>query len=306
MIAQTGIDSVSSTVVPPAESASTAIWWLIPLAIACLALTWYLRRLNNATSKNSSRKDSQKKLSSKAKSVVSGLRDEQEAPKDNDNNRQIKASSKKKKKVQSKNQQNSKNPNGKQDDAKVVINSVAEAAISTEKMSASAKSAESAMESASTSLPAATTLPPVPVAAIFEPLRNVVPPRRRNASLEASTEDKKPQSVNEESANRPASGGKFERMVPSTAYTRAAASRWPASMTTQVERPVQARHAEAKPESKPVANVAALPTVALPHPAIPAAKGLKSFVSKVKSASSADSVTEGSAAEESHAKKGVQ
>ena len=250
MIAQTGIDSVSSAAVAPAGSASTAIWWLVPLAIACLALTWYLRRLNNATPKISGRSDSQKKPSSKVNSVASVLSAELETPRDSDNDRQFKASkssSKKKKKSQSKSQQNSKKPNGKQDDLKEVIRA-AGATISSEKGSASAKPTESATELASTTLPPAATPAPVPVAAIFEPLRNVVPPRRKASSIEVSTEGKKPQSVNEESVNRPSSGGKFERMVPSTAYTRAAASRWPASMTNSIERSLPARPAESKPD----------------------------------------------------------
>ena len=310
MIAQTGIDTAASTV-PPAESASTAIWWLVPLAIACLALTWYLRRLNTATSNQSDRKDSQKRPSSKARSVASVTSDEREAPKDKDTSRPIhasKSSSKKKKKGQSNNQQKGKKPNGKQDGTPVVLGNVAAAKSSSESLSSSAKSpltSEIAPESASaSSSPAAAVnspIPAAPVAAIFEPLRNVVPPRRKMASPEPSTDDKKPQSAFEESVSRPASGGKFERMVPSTAYTRASASRWPASMTTPVERPVPVRTAESKAESKPVASVPASP-----HPAIPATKGLKSFVSKVKSSTSSDSNAEGSVTEEKNATEGVQ
>ena len=309
MIAQTGIDSVSSTAAPPAVSASSAMWWLVPLAIACLALTWYLRRLNNAAPKISGRKDSQKKPSSKVSSVASVLSAELETPRDNDNDRQFKASkssSKKKKKSQSKGQQNSKKLDGKQDAPKVAVSHVAEGTISSEKTSGPAKSDEISVELASTSLSPATASTPVPVAAIFEPLRNVVPPRRKISSLDVATEGKKSPSVNEESVNRPASGGKFERMVPSTAFNRAAASRWPASMTTPVERSVQARPAESKMESKPVGSGPALPTSALPHPAIPAAKGLKSFVSKVKSATSSDLATGESVSQERNATEGVQ
>lgn len=309
MIAQTGVDSVSSAAVPPAESASTAIWWLIPLAISCLALTWYLRRMNNAASKPAGRKDSQKKPLSKTKSVASVLSEELETPRDSDNDLPIKASkssSKKKKKGQSKGQQNSKKLHGKQDYPKVVVNSVAHATVSNEKDSASTKSAEIAIESVSTQLPLATTPTPVPVAAIFEPLRNVVPPRRKVSSLEVSNEGKKQPSVNEELVTRSASGGKFERLVPSTAYTRAAASRWPASMTTSIEKSLPAKPTESKPESKPVTNVSALPAAALPHSAIPAAKGLRSFVSKVKSAASPDSVTGAGVAEETNASESVQ
>jgi hypothetical protein len=310
MIAQTGIESVSSTpAVSPAESASTAIWWLVPLAIACLALTWYLRRLNNTTQKISGRKDSQKKPSSKIKSVTTVLSDEPAPARDSDNNRQIKASkssAKKKKKGQTKGQQNSKKLNEKQNDPKVVPDRVAVAAISSEKISAPAKPAEIAIESVSASLLPATTPVPAPVAAIFEPLRNVVPPRRKHSSLEDSSEGKKPQSVNEESVTRPASGGKFERMVPSTAYTRAAANRWPASMTTPIERTTPVRTAESKADSKPVASVTAVQTSALPQPVIPAAKGLKSFVSKVKSVTSPDTVAAGNVSEERNETEGAQ
>lgn len=318
MIAQTGIDSVVSTAVPPAESASTAIWWLVPLAIACLALTWYLRRLNAASSKISDRKDSQKSPSSKARSVASLPANEPETPIEKDASRPIhssKSSSKKKKKGQSNSQQKGKKPNGKQDDPKVMLSSVSSTKSSSEELSASAKSkvksAEMATEPPSASAapetkPAITPTPATPVAAIFEPLRSVVPPRRKTSSPELSTDDKTPQSAMEESINRPASGGKFERMVPSTAYTRAAASRWPASMTTPAERPVPARTAEAKAESKPVASVSASATTASPHPVIPAAKGLKSFVSKVKSATSSDANVEGSIVEAKNATEGVQ
>ena len=309
MLAQTGIESVSSTAATPAESASTAFWWLVLLAIACLALTWYLRRLNNAKSETSGRKDSQKRPSPKAKTAEPVLPNELETPRDSDTNRQFKASkssSKKKKKSQSKGQQNSKKLERKQDAPKVEMSRVPEATISSEKTPGAAKSDEISMESASTSLSPATASTPVPVAAIFEPLRKVVPPRRKRSSLDVATEGKTSPSVNEESVNRPASGGKFERMVPSTTFNRAAASRWPASMTTPVERSIQARPAEAKLESKPVGSGPALQTTALPHPAIPAAKGLKSFVSKVKSATSSDSAMAESVPEERNATEGVQ
>jgi len=291
MIAQTGIESAPATSASQTAAASNAVWWLLPLAIACLGLIWYLRRLNNATSQASLGKDSKKKSPMEANL---GLSDESNTPKTGDSNRQFKSSktsSKKKKKAQTSNQQNGMNRKDRLDATKAGGTSVAEPKVSSDQVSDVLITNTQVVETAAAA-PSQTTSPtPVPLAAIFEPLRSVSAPRRKVRLSEAPIEDLKLRSVSEESTSRQPSGGKFERMVPSTAYTRAAASRWPASMTNTVEHTGSTRAAEVMSEQ--AATVNSLPKAAQPQQAVPAAKGLTSFVSKLKSSSSADSVSEG-------------
>lgn len=291
ILAQTAIETASPKAVPPTDSVSNAMWLLVPIAIVCLGLFWYLRRLNSASSPLSLRKEVRESPTAKAKSVsTDGL----VVPNVSDTNRQItssKSSSKKKKKTQSNHQLKVKERKGEQDNAIVAAKQIGDLKSSNDQAANSATSFGTAIEKPEPAVAPISSVPSVPVAAIFEPLRNVVPPRRKNASIETSRENVRTKVVSEEPASRQPTGGKFERMIPSTTHTRTAANRWPASMTKPVERITAASTSETKLEAKQSNSKTAEPISEHQHLPVPASKGLKGFVSKRKAASTSDSVS---------------
>lgn len=107
--------------------------------------------------------------------------------------------------------------------------------------------------------------------AIFEPLREVVQQRRKSTF---STSIASSQSNEAVVSNQP-SGGKFERTVAPSAASRMVANRWPAPAEQKGK---MAEIASSQPQAllppSPITN---------PVPVQVQAKGLQSFVSKVKS-----------------------
>ena len=113
-----------------------------------------------------------------------------------------------------------------------------------------------------------------PVNAIFEPLREVSQRRRKQAE---PLENADSEYMASEPLN-PMAGGKFERIIPKI-NLRSASNRWPVSSIQQVTAPVAApRHLESAATATKAST--AIPISA--EPTLPPAKGLKSFVSKVK------------------------
>ena len=288
MIAQTGIESAASTAVQTTDTASNAIWWLIPIAIACLGLIWYLRRINNVSPPATVRNDTKKRFPAKAKEESTDDTDPSEVNEPNRQVRSSKSSSKKKKKGQSNNQNVGKKQKGPQSDTLVASTPVAG---SSKPLPARATSPVPTVEPVGPAMASAPVIPAAPVVAIFEPLRNVAPPRRKASSLNAPSEEAKSKLASEESVIRQASGGKFERIIPSKGIPRSTANRWPAHMTNAVDRVAAVRPAETTLNSRQESTVTIATTPEPQNPAVPAAKGLKGFVSKLKASPGSDAVS---------------
>ncbi len=259
MFAQTSLNptplSDNQTSGTPALS---SLWWLIPLAIACVGLVWYFRRQLNRPLPESTNKTAPK-AKVREKEGVKAPAIETPGPAIEANSRNAipaKKSGKKSKKDRSVGERQ----------GKTII--VPQTVFSETKAAASSDLTPSLPLSGPPS-----TVAPVTTAAIFEPLRDVGTKRRR-AAFAPQFDSLRP---NEETAFSPQTGGKFERKVSPAVAIKSAANRWPTT-ATQPARPI----AVAPPRSQAPSILPAIP-VSNPSPIQAPTKGLTSFVSKVKS-----------------------
>jgi hypothetical protein len=264
LIAQTGTQATPSTI---AESQGTndfmSWWWLLPLAAVILSLILYSRN-RKAQPKASDRKKDAKssRISTADTNRREGLEDRQDAAK------QSLPTAQQKKRKKEKGKGNRKN--------------TPSLASKTEPQIA-AKPAEPSVESVATQ-PAPSTAEvlaaPKPSIAIFEPLRDASKGRRK-ASVEFASAETLPETFSRPKEVESLFGGKFERAIPKPSL-RTVANRWPqpASPHQTVSHVAESAQVLAEPANLPSPK-ASVELLSPPPP--PPAKGLSSFVSKVKS-----------------------
>ena len=275
IIAQTVLTSAPDNTQSSANPSSNGWWWLLPLVIGILGLVWYLRRKRNPLDLKSKSKPNQRTKASTYKTHMASL-SEDSAVADTALNRNISSSKagKKKKKNQSKSERRAKTVVPRQPNSLEQKKSE----LGEQKTSIAAPS----MDRPETMAPVTVSVPaPAPVNAIFEPLFDVVQNRRKAIVTQPTV----PSQANPTTVSTQPSGGRFERNIVTAAATRSIASRWPTPATQQrktveSEIPKPQQLSQTDPISSPT-TVSLLATVSPPE--VSPAKGLTSFVSKVRS-----------------------
>ncbi len=291
MIAQTGLttsslpDSTSNV-----SSSGDTLSWLIPIAIGVF-LTVLLLRLTRVSTKNpSSTKETKGPKTTNGKSRETSLESSKEDSSGVTRERSSGRSGGSKK--------NKKNRNNRSNER--VVSATITGNDSSEKVTAKAVAKSKKERLREQQLAYAEAAAPVtpsssqisaPVNPIFEPLRDVGA-LRRSVQTAKSTTSEEAQVADKTPAVQPSSG-RFERIISSTVTTQASANRWPApAMQTPPRKPFATSESEInKPESKPEkpSNKSDVASIA-PHTESSPRQGLKSFVSKVKSASASSAV----------------
>ena len=267
MFAQTGLNSTPLSNDPTSGTpAFSSLWWLLPLAFACVGLVWYLSRQRNRPLPKSTNKTApQAKVREKEAVKASAIETPAHAIEASRRNAiPAKKSGKKSKKDRS------------------VGERQGETIIAPQAISSQSKSVGSS--DLTPSLPLSSpppTIAPVSSTAIFEPLRDVGQKRRR-AAFSPQLDSLRP---NDEAASSPQTGGKFERKVSPASATKSAANRWPSNATQPV------RSIAVAPQRSQALSLP--PAISLSNPApIPTpTKGLTGFVSKVKSTVATEAVS---------------
>lgn len=260
MFAQTGLNptplSDDQTSGTPALS---SLWWLIPLALACVGLVWYLRHhLNRPLPKPTNKTVLKAKV--KEKEAIKAPAIENSSPAIA-TNRHVTTPSKKSGKKSKKDRSV-----GERQGRSII----APPTVSSETKSVASSDLTPSLPLSS---PSSTVAPAtVTSTAIFEPLRDVGQKKRR-AAFSPQLDSMR---SNEEAVSSPQTGGKFERKVSPASATKSSANRWPTSVT-QLARPIAVVPSKSQVQSLQ-------PVIRESNPApIPApTKGLTSFVSKVK------------------------
>ncbi len=290
IIAQSVLPSGTENSQRNSDPSAIGFWWILPLAIVVFGAAWYIRQKKKNSGPKSSSKTHKQPVASTNLADASQIREES-----TDANPTIRRSSslsqaaKKKNKVQSKNERRMKHvlqrdsASLEQKNSKVIKPKTSIVAQSPDRAEANAQAKP-------------VTVPvPTPVNAIFEPLFNVVQHRRKTtATLPTVLSQTNPSIV----STQP-SGGKFERNVVTAAATRSIASRWPTSATQQketleIETTNRQILSQTDPSSSPPtelsrATVPSQPSTTVLAPSEAPAKGLKSFVSKVRSTNATNS-----------------
>jgi hypothetical protein len=291
MIAQTGLTTSSlpdstSTV----SSSGDTLSWLIPVGIGVF-LTVLLLRLTRVSTKNpSSTKETKGPKTTNGKSRETSL----ESSKDDSSGVTRERSSGR----SGGSKKNKKNRNNRSNErvvsATITGNDSSEKV--TEKVVAKSKKERLREQQIAYAEAAAPVTPSssqvsAPVNPIFEPLRDVGALRRSVQTAKSATSEEN-QFADKTPAVQPSSG-RFERIISSTVTTQSSANRWPApAMQTPPRKPFATSESEiSKPESKPEkpSNSSDIASIAPQTEASPR-QGLKSFVSKVKSASASSAV----------------
>ncbi len=277
LIAQTSsIDSQGNSTV-------SILWWLLPLAVAIIWIAWFFRanKVKSNRSRPANAGSAQKQKSHRTSSASNDRFDAVSDKSDSVDSSQARTTGKNKKKKE-KNKGNRKN----KPTVPASLESVVKAESPTKRVSDKITEPQRPVVQDAITVPQAMT-EPKPSNAIFEPLREVLKERRKS-SVEENTDSysaKNESRPRENDAFNQIFGGKFERIVPK-ATIRSVANRWPAATGEQIKR---SETITPRPQAQPAPQSAMTPNVASePAPA----KGLKSFVSKVKS--STDSDTEAS------------
>ncbi len=267
MFAQTGLNSTpSSTDLPSSTPASSVLWWLIPLALAIAGIAWYFRRQWNLPSQPSTTKTVPRAKETGIVAIDASLAESFEAAiaTNNRKNIQPRKAGKKSKKDRS------------------VVERQIKSLVDQQTPPSDSKSVS--LADLPPSLPLSNPPPtkaPVTTTAIFEPLRDVGPKRSR-AIFSTQLDSLRP--TDEVAPSQPSSGGKFERTVATNAATRSAANRWPASATQPI------RSNAVAPQRPQASSLPPDTQVSTPAPISAPAKGLSSFVSKVRSSVATDLV----------------
>jgi hypothetical protein len=295
MIAQTGLASPSLPDNPASNSSgSDAFSWLIPVLIGVFLTVLFLRltRFNTKNQSLAKETNNTKSATGKSPETSSKLNADDSSGGNRDRGSGRSNGSKKNKKSRS-NRHNDRVTN-----ATVTIDDSSEKP--TTKVATKSKKdrlreqqlayVQSTVQSKSPAIPSSSQTT-TPVNPIFEPLRDVGALRRSVqsakpvTSIETLSSDKAP-------VVQPSSG-KFERIIASTVTTQSSANRWPAPVIqTPPPKPFATSEPETKePESKPrKPAVAADVTLNTPSAEPAPRQGLKSFVSKVKSASASSAI----------------
>jgi len=289
IIAQTGQTSPSLSSSPSdASLLDYGMWWLIPLSVGVFASLWYIFRkrtpletkLRPAGRHKSKESDSSKASVDEAKIASSSDINHIDVAHVSTSGRERlpnKTGGKRKKK--------SKHEVGRKS-ASVSSPSVAHETTSAP-LESNGQSSRLTVSTIAATLAVPTATAPLaapPANPIFEPLRDVTHRRPKPDILTNSASYE----AQEEGMASTISGGKFERLVPRTAATRSMANRWPAppSEPTKVTaEPALATHASSSPTLTP--SGPPVPTLTQSGQTVSAtqpAKGLTSFVSKVKRA----------------------
>lgn len=292
MIAQTGLASPSLPDNPASSSSSGDVFsWLVPVLIGVFLTVLFLRLTRFNTKHQSLAKETKntKTASGKSQETSSKLSTEDSSGGSRDRGSGRSNGSKKNKK--SRNNERVANATIAGDDSsesprtKVSTNSKKDRL--REQQLAYAQSIAQPSPQARPSSSQATA----PVNPIFEPLRDVGALRRSVQSAKPIT-SAETQSPDKAPIVQPSSG-KFERIISSTVTTQSSANRWPAPvMQTPPPKPFatsepETKESESKPRKpSPIADV----TLNTPPAESSPRQGLKSFVSKVKSASASSSV----------------
>ena len=264
---------------PAVGSTSYSLWWLLPIALAVVGITWYIRGQTKRSEQKTrpTRAPSTKMGASKTKKVADcEIVDASKslAPADFT----TKKTGKSKKRDRKRSRQLDKSQVSIQRDMPVALSN-SPSGLTPTALKPSVPSSIAPIESPL--LPLQRT----PVNAIFEPLRDVSQLRRKPMHMTPNPISQ----TNEVVGSSQQPGGKFERIEASANPIRSNANRWPASATQQVE---SAMTTTQSPQSPSPSNLKSIQSTVVAVPTAPA-NGLKGFVSKVKGsvATSSDSET---------------
>ncbi len=269
LIAQTGLNPSPLLDIQPGNgSTSFSPWWLLPIALAVVGITWYIRGQTKRSEQKTrpTRAPSTKMGDSKSKKVADseiGGASRSLAPADFT----TKKTGKSKKRDRKRSQQLDKSPVSIQRDMPVA-HSNSPSGLTPTALKPSIPSSIAPIESPF--LPLQRT----PVNAIFEPLRDVSQLRRKPMHMTPNPSSQ----TNEVVGSSQQPGGKFERIEASANPIRTNANRWPASATQQVKSAVTTTPS---PQSPSPSNLKSIQSTVVALPTAPA-NGLKGFVSKVK------------------------
>ena len=289
IIAQFVLTSAPENAIP----SNNGWWWLLPLVVGVLSIVWYLRQSRNRSqAKSSSKLHQQTRASTNKPNLATHRDDSQVADTTPQRDTSANKSGKKKKKNKGKSERHAKPVALKQ----LTNLDQAKSGVSETKTIAGLRQGRlEKLEPVKVPVPSPA---PAPVNAIFEPLFAVVQHRKKSTAAPSEM----PSQTNQTNVPAQSSGGKFERNIVTAAATRSIVSRWPTTATqqTRTEKVLTPRPRFA-PETDLIVDPENAPTQAavssLTNEATPAAvptKGLKSFVTKVKStiAANSDQMTE--------------
>ena len=285
--------SVLTSAPENASPSNNGWWWLLPLVVGVLSVIWYLRQSRNRSQAKSSSKPHQQTRASTNKSNLATHRDDSQVA-DTTPKRDTSAnkSGKKKKKNKGKSERHAKPVALKQlTDLDQPKSGVSE----TKTIAGLRQDRLEKLEPVKVPVPSPSL---APVNAIFEPLFDVVQHRKKSTA----TPPEMPSHTNQTNVPAQSSGGKFERNIVTAAATRSIASRWPTTATQQtrsekvlIPRPRFTPETDltVNPKNAPTQAAVSSPTNEETPAAVPT-KGLKSFVTKVKStiAANSDQMTE--------------
>ncbi len=273
LFAQTGTNSTVPRKIADAEVNPylIALWWIVPLAIAAIWIAITVRS-NNAKAKAKAKQRLSQAEATKSKEIKktppsSVTVGSETTPIDSSETRRQTDRQPKKKKEKTK---------SKQKTEPITPSVSASPEVATGDMIAEKQSTELEASNANPAI-----AEPKPSNAIFEPLRDASRGRRKVYNDESmDNRDERGDSTSRENdAYNQIFGGKFERIIPKQSL-RSVANRWPTEETqpAKTAMPVVASTQPSNPVATPT-NANSETQVETPAPA----KGLKSFVSKVKS-----------------------
>ncbi len=275
LIAQTtAIDSQGNSTV-------SILWWLLPLAVAIIWIAWFFR-VNKGQSNRARPANAGPAPKQKGHRTGSASSDRSDAVSEKSDSFDLShpRTTGKNKKKKEKNKGNRKN----KPTVPASVESVVKADSPTKSASDKITGLQRPVVQDAITVSQATN-EPKPSNAIFEPLREVLKERRKssvedNADNYSAKNESRPR---ENDAFNQIFGGKFERIVPK-ATIRSVANRWPVSSTPQIKTS-ETITPRSQPITQPTASNTMIPNVP-PEPA--PEKGLKSFVSKVKSSTDSE------------------
>lgn len=271
LIAQTGSNTVAPLAEPQGSPAASNLWWMLPVAVAIVALAAYLRLRKSVPqppakfNKNSERKSATRGSATRVNVATSDTAVKDSRTQDRPQSASSDTRSAKKKKSSKKKSQQT---------AKQTATPTAVASVSSAGKIAALDSTAAVAAPTNTAKVSKEITESKPVNAIFEPMRDAVKARKRQKfeeepadAFESNDDSRQPDLVSQ------LFGGKFERMVPK-ANIRSYANRWPAPAAQQVKlTPAVAERPQ--PIAAPIPEAVNVPVTSAPE------MGLKSFVSKV-------------------------